>query len=192
MGSVPEEQHCVIAELVQRVAFLAVPDSSQCLELLLRSPLCCHISSAGSFFFTLSSSVLAHRSTSPCLSLVISVLSLFCCSIPSDARCVRGGERLLSCPQGLALVNSVPLGIARPAKSRVVPRSTLCILLRMVSTALERRAVPVLQLKHENQMVYPQGVLWIEEFAFQELHCRGRTEGNAVAALGSSLAVIPS
>lgn len=118
----------------------------------MRSPLCCHISSAESFFFTLLSSELAHRSTSPCLSLVISVLRLFC-SILSDARSVRGGERLLSCAQGLALVNSVPLGTARPAKSRVVPKSSLCILLRMVSTALGRRAVPVLQLKRENQVV---------------------------------------
>lgn len=194
MGFIPEEQHCVTAELLQRFAFLAVPDTSQSLELVLLfwSPLCCHISFAESFFFTSLSSVLAHSSTSPCLALVISVLSLCYSRIPSGAKCVREEEMLLSCPQGLALMNSVPLGFARPAKSRAVPKSPLCILFRMVSTALGRRPVPVLQSKHENQMVYPQALAVGRWVCFPRTPVQGGMEGNAVAALDHPLAVIPS
>lgn len=82
------------------------------------------------------------------------MLSLFCSSIPSAASCcVKGEEKLLSCPQGLALGNSVPLGFARPAKSRAVPKCPLCILSRTVST------VPVLHGARKWSGLSPRSVV---------------------------------
>lgn len=117
MGFIPEEQRCAVAELAQRCAFLAVPGSSESgAGAAAASPLCCHISSAATALFLLGLS--AHTAQ----------LSCFCSSLPSGAECARGQEKLLCCPQGLALVDSVPLGFARLAKSRAVPEFPQCTL----------------------------------------------------------------
>lgn len=119
--------------------------------------------------FPLWSSVLPPSSTG--LTVMVSLLSFSCSSLPWDCPGCEGRGAAPALSSGLGSGEFCAPGFARLAKSRAVPKCPLCILFRMGSTALG--AGQCLHLvEHENQVVYPQNLLWIDGFAFQELQCR--------------------